>query len=274
MMKASGSQSKMVSINKSKLRAHALLLGDRLDLKPLKTTEQLAAIPLSVPVSEQGIAVLFRYGVVVLFAVTPIEEATFLNHLQAFVSEPFTEPESETLEMRIDPMVKEGFEKDRLFVSDASLQRLQIVADILAKSLVLAEYEKRIADTFDRIEPLAMALERSGSSTYPARELLRHIGSTLLSLHRMVGRVEVGEKPEILWERPELELLYVHLEAEYELKERQLALERKLQVISRTAETLLDLLHAKRSLRVEWYIVILIVVEIVLTLYELFFRLH
>jgi uncharacterized Rmd1/YagE family protein len=48
------------------------------------------------------------------------------------------------------------------------------------------------------------------------------------------------------------------------------ALERKLQVISNTAETLLDLLQTQQSQRVEWYIVILIVVEIALTLYELF----
>jgi uncharacterized Rmd1/YagE family protein len=37
-------------------------------------------------------------------------------------------------------------------------------------------------------------------------------------------------------------------------------------------ETQLELLQAKHSLRVEWYIVILIIVEILLTLYELFVR--
>ena len=47
---------------------------------------------------------------------------------------------------------------------------------------------------------------------------------------------------------------------------------RKLELIGDTAQTLLDLLQNRRSLRVEWYIVILIVVEIVLTLYELFFH--
>jgi uncharacterized Rmd1/YagE family protein len=51
-----------------------------------------------------------------------------------------------------------------------------------------------------------------------------------------------------------------------------MALERKLELVSRTAETLLDLLQDKRTLRVEWYIVILIVVEIVLTLYELWWH--
>jgi required for meiotic nuclear division protein 1 len=42
--------------------------------------------------------------------------------------------------------------------------------------------------------------------------------------------------------------------------------------LSGTAETLLGMLQDRRTLRVEWYIVILIVVEIFLTLYELFFR--
>ncbi|MGL4186352.1 MAG: RMD1 family protein, partial [Thiotrichaceae bacterium] len=68
----------------------------------------------------------------------------------------------------------------------------------------------------------------------------------------------------------DLQGLYLQLEDEFELQERHVALERKLQVISNTAETLLDLLQTQQSQRVEWYIVILIVVEIALTLYELF----
>lgn len=88
----------------------------------------------------------------------------------------------------------------------------------------------------------------------------------------MVARVEVLEKPELLWDHPELELFYARLEDEYELRERHHAVERKLQLISKTAETLVGLLQHDRALRVEWYIVLLIVVEIVLTLYELFAR--
>ena len=83
-----------------------------------------------------------------------------------------------------------------------------------------------------------------------ARELIRHTGRNLLVLHRMVGRVEVGEKPDALWERPDLERLYLRLEDEFELKERQLALHRKLEVIGQTVETVLDLLQSRRALRV------------------------
>ncbi len=66
--------------------------------------------------------------------------------------------------------------------------------------------------------------------------------------------------------------LVIRLQNEYELKERHLDLERKLSLIAQTAETLLDILRNERSLRVEWYIVILIILEILLTLYQMIFR--
>jgi uncharacterized Rmd1/YagE family protein len=85
----------------------------------------------------------------------------------------------------------------------------------------------------------------------------------------MVGRVEVGEKPEVLWDNAELERFYPRLEREYELRDRAVALERKLDLISRTAKTALDLLDQRGNRRVEWYIVVLIVVEIMLTIYSM-----
>jgi uncharacterized Rmd1/YagE family protein len=257
---------------RQRITARALLVGDSLDVRALKYSERLASSPLMVAVAGRGSAVLFRYGAVVFFDVDPLEEAAFLRSLRPLVHDPMAEPAMEALDVVVDPSVPEGFEQDHLLVADTRLERLQIVADILAKSAVLGHYEDHIAQTFDQVEPLAAQLQRTGRSRQAARALTRQIGSTLLSLHRMVGRVEVGEKPETLWEFPELERLYVRLEGEYEIRERQLALERKLEVIARTVETLLDLLQARRTLRVEWYIVILIVVEILLTLYELFWH--
>lgn len=256
------------------IQARALLIGDRIDLRALEAAERLASAPLTIAVGARGRAVLFRYGTVVLFEVEAMEEATFLAQLRPFVSEPLAQPEMETLTLRIDPQASEGMDKDILVLHDLNVERLQVVADVLAKSSVLGLYEKRVASSFDRIEPLAEGLRQRGRGARHARDLLSHIGDTLLTQHRMVGRVEIIEKPELLWERPQLEALFLRLEDEFELKERTHALERKLELITRTAETLLDLLQAQRSLRVEWYITILIVIEIGFTIYELFLRGH
>jgi len=88
----------------------------------------------------------------------------------------------------------------------------------------------------------------------------------------MVGRAEITEKPETLWDNPALEGLFARLENEFEIKERHAAIERKLNLLSHTTHTVLELLNSKHSLRVEWYIVILIVTEILIQLYAIFFH--
>ncbi|EIJ34314.1 RMD1 family protein [Thiothrix nivea] len=256
------------------IRVRALLLGSRIDTKPFRADETVAINPLTLAVPGGGCAVLFRYGVVVFFGMSAEQETSFLERLLPLTGEPRTWPEDEKLNLRIDANTREGIDANGcLWLQDTSVHRLQLVAEMLARSEVLSDDEARVAKTFEQIEPLAHNLSK-GRFGQKMPELLSYIGDSLLSQQRMVGRAEVADKPDLLWERPELEGLYLQLEDEFELRDRHLALERKLQVISNTAETLLDLLHTRRSLRVEWYIVILIVVEIGLTLYELFVRGH
>jgi uncharacterized Rmd1/YagE family protein len=256
------------------ITARALLIGRHLDLRRLTHVEPLGHTPLTIRVGRSGRAVLLRYGALVLFDVDPMAEAAFVDQLRPFVTEPLEAPETEELTIVVDPTRGDVMARDRLVLADLDVTRLQVVADVLGKSVLLADQESQVARAFDRIEPLGEELQRTGRGARSARQLVRHIGETLQIQHRLVGRAEVGDKPEGTWERPDLERLFLNLESEYEIRERQIALERKLTLINDTAGTLLDLLQSKRSLRVEWYITILIVVEIVLTLYELFVRGH
>jgi required for meiotic nuclear division protein 1 len=254
------------------LTARALLIGRYLDLRKLDQVSALAINPLTVSVPGGGRAVLFRSGAVVLFGVGHHDEFGFIEHLRPLVKEPLNRSEYENLPLLIDGARHDSVERDRVILTDTDPARLQVVADILGKSVLLAEQEARVALAFDRIEPLADRLQRHGRVTGDARALIRQIGEALAIQQDLVGRGEIGDKPEVIWERPDLERLFLNLEGEYEIRERQLALERKLTLIGDTAGTLLDLLQTKQSLRVEWYIVILIVIEIVLTLYNLFIR--
>ncbi len=252
------------------LTARAVLIGRYLDLRRLDQFEPLATNPLLVTVPQHGQAVLLRSGAVVLFGVTLEDELEFITQLRPLIKEPLARNEYEELLLTIDSNRPEGIERERVILANTESARLQVIADILGKSVLLAEQETRVARAFDRIEPLANRLRNDGRGGSNAKTLIQHIGEALAIQQEMVGRGEVGDKPEVIWERPDLERLYLNLEAEYEIRERQVALERKLALINDTAATLLDLLQSKRSIRVEWYIVILIVVEIVLTLYDLF----
>jgi len=257
-----------------RIQCRALFVGERLELRDFEKAQRLASNPLALTAGRHGCAVLFRYGVVVLFGLTAVEEVTFLTGLKTFVVNPFEKTENDEVLLVEDLAQAEGVDRGKIILHELSLERLQLVAEVLAKSVVLGHYEANIAESFQRIEPLAEMLQQRGRPGSKGRQLLRHIGDTLSIQGRMVGRVEISEKPELLWNFPEYERLYLRLEDEYELSERHLALERKLELINRTAETMLSLLQNRRSLRVEWYITLLIVFEILLTLYQMFIGRH
>ena len=76
----------------------------------------------------------------------------------------------------------------------------------------------------------------------------------------------MDEKPDVLWDHPELERLWAKLVDEYDLPARVRAVGRKLSVIRETAETVTDLIATRTSHRLEILIIILIAMEIVLAL--------
>jgi required for meiotic nuclear division protein 1 len=249
------------------VQVRALLLGGRIAPGGAESFRRLSEKPLVLAGRSSGCAMVFRYGAVVLFGLSAAEEQQLCESLS--VREPLPKPETETLELRIDYGHEPRIEGGIVFLPDENLDRLQLIAETLAKSVVLGDHESAIAHVFDRIEPLAQNLNEHGRPGKRERELLEYIGGALLSEQRMIGRVEVREKPDLLWDNTELERFYTRLEREYELRDRAASLERKLDLISRTAQTALDLLEQRSTRRVEWYIVVLIVVEILLTVYNM-----
>jgi uncharacterized Rmd1/YagE family protein len=249
----------------------ALLVGDRIDIAGLEHSGALSTAPLAFPAGAHGAATLFRYGVVVLSNLAPLEQDEVLRSLRPRIVGPLATPEEETATVEISAEREDQIPPGGpIYVRALSPERLVIISEALAKSVVLAHNEREVAAVFDRIEPFARNLAFRGRARGGRRSILQHIGNALLVQHRVSGRVAVVEKPDALWDRPDLDRLYVRLEGEYELKERAEALNRKLAVIAETAKALTDLIDTERSLRLERLIVALILVEILITAYQIF----
>jgi uncharacterized Rmd1/YagE family protein len=252
------------------LTAHALQLGDRINTAGFEG-HILSAVPLAVRVGASGIAVLFRYGVVVFIGLSTKEETELLERLQARIFGRITPPEEEWAKIQVEKAGEEPIPVGGpILVREFSLERLLLVAEALAKSVVLGRDEREVANVFDTMEPFARELANLGRTSRNRTDLLKLLGNALLVQHRVSGRVAVGEKPDVLWDRPDLERLYARLQDEYELSERVETLNRKLAVIADTATTLADIIDTKRSLRLELIVVLLIAFEIVITFYQIY----
>lgn len=270
---AAPSHAELAEHHAEPVAVRALLLGERLDIRSLEGSNALAIASVALSIPGGAVAVLFRYGVVVLFGAGRDTAERFLASVDPFVSEPLPIPEQDEAQLVIRTGTDQRLDSSgNIVLRERTIERLQLRADVLAKNLVLAHYETRIAAIFDRIEPLAATLRKKGRAG--ARQ-------GVAAAHRQcAGDATQNGRSRRNWRearaalgapgtRTSLYAPHMRLADEYELRERDRALDRKLDVVSRTVETVLGLVQTRSSTRVEWYIVLLIVAEPVPAAYSL-----
>jgi required for meiotic nuclear division protein 1 len=245
------------------------LLSDRIDTANLEQDGVVSTAPLTFKYGNGGFVTLFRYGVVVLMGLTAAEEEQILRSVRLRLVRPVAPSEEESALIEIVP------DKDDQILPGGPItlktmtpEHLIVIADALSKSVVLARDEREVASVFDLVEPFARQLADHGRVVAGRSAILKIIGNALIVQHRVSGRVAVTEKPDAVWDRPDLDRLYARMEDEYELRERTETLTRKLAVIADTAEVLTDIIDTRRSLRLEIIIVALIAIELLVAGYQ------
>lgn len=253
--------------------ARALQLGDGLDLKGLEREDAVSKNPLAFHTAGGGLAVLFRTGAVAFIGLTPIEEEDIVRSLEVRTTGPQVFRESETARIVIDPAADDAITSTgEIQLKQADPARLLLVAEALADSAALAADERRMARAYDSIEPVIQELARGRLPPGPRAELIARLGEVLQTQQRLSTRLDLVDKPDILWDRPELERLWARLVDDYDLVPRARAVGRKLDVIRETSSTLGDLIATRTSHRLELWIIALIFFEIVLGLYDRFLK--
>ena len=255
------------------ITVRALLLGDRLDTAGLERHNVLSTTPIAFQIETGAFVVLFRFGVAVLVGMTPLQEDEIIRSLDGRIIGRFARSEEESVQVDIAPDKEEQVAPSGVISLKALLpEHVLIIADAIATNLILAHDERNVSAVFDVIEPLARELAEHGRTPGGRRSILKHIGNALLVQQRVSGLVAVAEKPDVLWDRPDLERFYARLEDEFELKERADLLTRKLTVISDTAQALADIIDTERSLRLERIIIALILIETIFAAYQIFWH--
>lgn len=244
--------------------ARALYIGGRINTRAIESE-------FSDQADAAGNVFIFRYGAVVLFGVEPEAEVALLARIRPHVIDPVDAPVVEESPITVDPTADEAVDaQGRISLKDASPERLTLVATMMARSVVLEHDELRIAAVLDQIEPLIGDLQRRGRVGLGISAVMRQVGDVLAAYHRMVGRVQVTDKPDILWDNGHLERLYTRLDAEFEIDERSRSIDEKLEVVGDTADTLLDIVQHSRGVRLELAIIALILFEVLMSLYDRF----
>ena len=143
----------------------------------------------------------------------------------------------------------------------------EVVATVLAKSVAMERIEAQINRLLDELEEIIEYL-RKGRLTMSDKRLAKMSARILGFKLGAISSIMLFDKPEITWDDAAAATLYDQMAALFELEDRYRGIRHKSETLMDITEVFSGLAHATRGTRLEWTIIILIVIEIVLSLLQ------
>jgi len=161
-----------------------------------------------------------------------------------------------------------GFEHATL--DGLALDRLEIMALVLAQSTALEHFEVKVEQMLRESGDIGRDLRQRGRLARTGRSLKRFIGKCITTKQNLVASLYLLDKPEQTWEDRVLDHLYRGAVEMFEIRDRHKTVDYKLRMIQENLELISDLLQNRHANYLEWTIIILIAIEVVLFVFQLF----
>lgn len=164
----------------------------------------------------------------------------------------------------------DGVTFSEVWLRELTLDKLKIVSLALAQSVALDSVEADVSRALDRFQPVVEALRSEGRLVPGQRELLRTVGFAMSVRSAVLDTLTLFDDPPETWESEALAHLDSALFDQFDLEERLVAVNQKVAYLQDAGATVLDVLAHRKDQRLEWIIIVLILVEVVLFVWKEF----
>jgi uncharacterized Rmd1/YagE family protein len=216
------------------------------------------------------LAVLFDFGSVVFVGLSADEREPLIRAISARLSPEPHPPLTEDFLLEISAGEASQVKFDRVVLSEPTLPRLKLISLLLAQSVAMDYYDEDVQEILRRSDAITAVLRSEGRLPGRVDDVVKFIGSCMETKNGVIATLALFDKPEATWEDAELDSLYNRLREELELDDRFRALEAKLRMIQDTLVLLVDLSQYRSTWRLEITVVLLILFEVLLMLWQMF----
>lgn len=185
----------------------------------------------------------------------------------------FSDMHSEGYSLEIDPRRQLSITNDYALMPDYEPDFIDCICFVIAKSVALERIEEQVDQVLDRMEEIISLLDR-GKLSISDRRLAKLASSILNFKYRSISHIMVLDKPDIAWDKPDVDRLYLTMAQLFELEQRYQEIRTKSETLMDITEVFTSLSHARRATRLEWIIIILIGIEIVIYTVDILWKVH
>lgn len=165
--------------------------------------------------------------------------------------------------LEVEEGVSPAVEFNKLVLNHLTIDRVHVVAGILAQSVILESLEKQIDKMLEDVSVV---------DTKNVRKMHTFIRKTIKARNSIVGELKLLDRPELLWNDKTIDTLYNDLKDMFDLEERFQSVDYKLKTIYETLDLYLALINHQKSYRLEWLVVVLVGLEAIVMVAEFFLR--
>ncbi len=205
---------------------------------------------------------IFQYGMVSFFNHSVKEINDILHALSALSKEAIS---SDQFSEKIQVQIVEGLQKvafDKVVLPSFDTEAIRLVMMNTSQSVALDRYSNITEQLLEEANEHTKYLEKMGRLNISGYKLMRFIGKTLNIKNQISENLYIFDEPESTWENEKLNKLNLELKNTFDLKIRYRNIYERIEIIRENLELFKDIRQHNESSRLEWIIIILILVEV------------
>ncbi len=257
------------------MKVASFQIADTIDIKLFKsvfTAELLYSDSdeLFYRTDSSGFIYVFKFGIVSFFHHSEIQTAAFIEFIKPYCKNIPESRLSEEFEIQTNaPRIKLGFNKIELTRIEPDVLRLIMLN--VSQSVALDHYSQLTNILLEETNHHTQILEWKGRMDLSGVNLKKYIGRTLNIKNRITANLYIFDSPDETWEDEILNKLDIGLKKTFDLQTRFRTILEGLAIVKENLELFKDILQYRNSTRLEWVIIVLILVEVLNLLIEKIF---
>lgn len=205
---------------------------------------------------------LLNYGVIVFCNMSSLQQSEYIKFFKEYALAPVTSDFKEQLAVEVKADADLSVDGNRLTIPSISDEALRVIMLNIGQSVTLDYYESLSFDILNSSKKYIDKLEQTGRVSASKKKLLQFIGRTLNVKHSIIDNLYVFDAPDIVWDNEYLQQIDNSTKKLFDISSRYRDVDYRLKIVQDNVTLFTDLLQHREDTRLEWIIIILILIEV------------
>ena len=215
---------------------------------------------------------VFSFGSIVFINILAEDKPKFFEYMKTFrpdIDLKIVDQYSDDYRLQIEKAESLKLTDEYVTVPKFEIFYPELISTVIAKSAALEKTEVQLGKILDTLESMIDRLEK-GKLRISDKELAKPASKIIRHEYNTIAYIMILDKPDITWASNDAANFYNEMANFFELNDRYEILKSKTTILNNIISGFSTISHSMRGLFVEWIIIVLIIIEVIIMIIELF----